>query len=216
VKNINEAMDRCRASKIMHRHRKKFGIPQGTPLSAMAANIAMIAFDLELLQYIKPVGGIYRWYSDDILLLVPPAEEVTAAQTVLQIASKYGLTISNAKTEISRFQVQGGRQLSDRAISYLGFCFDGQRTFLRPSTLSRYYRRMTYAARGAVRGAGKKGKTAADTFKRGLLKDFTHLGRRNFYSYSRRAHNSMPDSIIKRQLRRHFRILLRKLLSKGR
>ncbi len=216
VKNINEAMDRCRASKIVHRHNKKFGIPQGTPLSALAANVAMIAFDLELLQCIKSVDGVYRRYSDDILLLVPPAKEMAAAQAVLRIAGKYGLTISSAKAETSRFQVRGGRQSADRPISYLGFCFDGQRTFLRPSTLSRYYRRMTYAARGAVRGAGKKGKPAAEIFKRGLLKDFTHLGRRNFYSYSRRAHNCMPDSIIKKQLRRHFKILLRKLLSNGR
>lgn len=216
VTDINAALDRCRAGKIIHKHRGPCGIPQGTPLSAMAANISMISFDSQLLSYIQSVGGYYRRYSDDILILVPPTEEANATIITTRIANSCGLTISSLKTEVSRFQTINGTQSSDRPISYLGFCFDGARTFLRASTLSRYYRRMTYATRGAVRGSVKKGALAADTFKRTLYKDFTHLGRRNFYSYSRRADRKMPNSIIKKQLKRHFEILLRKLLARGR
>lgn len=216
VKNINSALDRCRAGKIMHKHRDLFGIPQGTPFSAIAANIAMMSLDIEILNYVNSIGGFYRRYSDDILVLVDPADEKVTEKMIADVAKSHGLNISKDKTEISRFSVQSGKQVADMPISYLGFCFDGQRAFLRSSTLSRYYRRMTYATRGAVRGAGKKGKPASETFMRELYKDFTHLGRRNFYSYSKRAHSSLPGSIIKKQMRRHFKILLRKLLSKGR
>jgi RNA-directed DNA polymerase len=216
VKNINQALDRVRLAKKLHKHKATVGIPQGTPISAAAANIAMIEFDLVVLKYVNSIGGMYRRYSDDILLLVSPDQEVNTRKVVADSASRYGLTISKAKTEVSRFEVVNGQQSADRPISYLGFCFDGEKTFLRPSTLSRYYRRMTYAARGAVRGAGKKGKPFSETFKRSLYKDFTHLGRRNFYTYSKRAHERMPNSIIKKQLKRHFEILLRKLVSRGR
>lgn len=216
VQNINEALDRCRAAKFVHKHKAIEGIPQGTPISATAANIAMMAFDRAVHAYVSEIAGTYRRYSDDIMLLVPPENEYSAQEFMNSLAASHGLTISVSKTEISRFRVIGGVQTADNPISYLGFCFDGTKTFLRPSTLSRYYRRMTYAVRGAVRGAGKKGRPATDTFKRGLFTEFTHLGKRNFYSYSRRAHAKLPNSIVKRQLRRHFRVLLRKLVSKGR
>lgn len=215
VKNINASLDRCRSAGLIYRNGNKFGIPQGTPFSAIAANVAMIAFDLDVKKYIDSIGGLYRRYSDDILLLVSPADENASKKALTDAALRHGLTISAEKTEISHFQKVAVGQATDRPISYLGFCFDGQKTYLRPSTLSRYYRRMTYATRGAARGAGKKGRPVSETFKRSLYKDFTHLGRRNFYSYSKRADGTLPKSIVKKQLRRHFTVLLRKLLSNG-
>ncbi len=215
VKDINKALDRCRKAKAIVSNTKGNEIPQGTPLSAIAANVSMHQFDEELQSFAISLGGVYRRYSDDVLLLVPPEEEANALARLAKVATDNELSISSDKTEVARFTVSAGVQTSDRPISYLGFCFDGQNTALRPSTLSRYYRRMTYAARGAARGAGKKGKPASSAFKRTLFRDFTHLGRRNFYSYSKRADAKMPNSIIKRQLRRHFRILLRKIEAKG-
>ena len=215
VKDINAALNRCRMAKILKHNRDPFGIPQGTPLSAVAANLAMIEFDIQINKMVKERRGFYRRYSDDILILMPPQHEAATLALVTTLAGQFGLTISSAKTDISRFQRQGTTLQADRPLSYLGFCFDGMSTTLRPSTLSRYYRRMTYATRGAVRGAGAKGKSAADTFRRSLFRDFTHLGRRNFYSYSKKADAKMPNSKIKKQLRRHFQILLRKLMNKG-
>ena len=42
--------------------------------------------------------------------------------------------------------------------------------------------------------AGKAGQQAASAFKRGLLRDFTHLGSRNFYSYARVNIIREPDT----------------------
>jgi hypothetical protein len=215
VSDINRALGRCRDSKIVKSNKKDRGIPQGTAISAIAANVFMYQFDLDAKALVSSFGGSYRRYSDDILILIPLAQQHVAMQKILEIAEQNRLTISPDKTEISRFSISGTEQVADRPISYLGFCFDGQKTFLRPSTLSRYYRRMTYAARGAARGAGKKGSPVSQTFKRSLFSDFTHLGKRNFYTYSRRADQKMPNSIIRRQLRRHFEILLRKIEKRG-
>lgn len=215
VKDINQALDRCRVAKAIIPNPKNCEIPQGTPLSAIAANVAMHSFDEALQSFAMGCDGVYRRYSDDVLLLVPPGKEHDAIDELSRASNANGLTISADKTEIARFKLSSGKQIADRPISYLGFCFDGQTTTLRPSTLSRYYRRMTYAARGAALGAGKKGKAASETFKRRLYRDFTHLGRRNFYSYSKRADAKMPRSVIKRQLRKHFQILLRKIESRG-
>ena len=55
----------------MVRWKKEYRIPQGTPISALAANIAMIDFDIEMVREINALGGSYRRYSDDILVVVP-------------------------------------------------------------------------------------------------------------------------------------------------
>jgi hypothetical protein len=47
------------------------GIPQGTAISAVLANIYAIDFDQALNIYAISNGGIYRRYSDDIILVIP-------------------------------------------------------------------------------------------------------------------------------------------------
>ncbi len=176
----------------------------------------MLEFDRYVQNWVNSVGGSYRRYSDDIMVLVSLELEIEAQTVISDRAMQIGLTINESKTEVSRFSLSGGIQISDAPITYLGFTFDGTSVGLRSRTLSRYYRRMTYATRRTVRTAGKAGQIAANAFKRGLFRDFTHLGRRNFYSYARQAERKLTGSIVKKQLRRHFQILLRKLKNRGR
>lgn len=124
------------------------------------------------------------------------------------------IKISEEKTETSLFQRKGGIISCDRPITYLGFTFDGQRVTLKGRTLSRYYRRMSYATRRAAASAKNQG--SQEVFKRTLYRDFTHLGTDNFYAYARRSAKILNDQSPKRQLRRHFRILHRKLNNGGR
>lgn len=128
-----------------------------------------------------------------------------------------GLTINSEKTEISHFtQVGPGVHSCDRPLTYLGFTYDGVSASLKARTLSRYYRRMTYAARATVRGALAVKAAPSKAHKRAVFRSLTHLGRRNFYQYAKRANGVFHSAIIKRQLRRHFIIVLRKLQEKGR
>jgi hypothetical protein len=216
VSDISSALDRSRASKIIRKNTANREVPQGTPISAVFANVSMLAFDRAMYKWCLEVSGSYRRYSDDIMLLVPPGLEHEAAIKLTCEANALGLTVNAAKTEVSRFSVVKGLQECDSPVQYLGFIFDGDRVSLRDRALSRYYRRMTYATRQSVRGAGKAGKLASQAHKRALFRDFTHLGTSNFYTYANRAHKKFPKSAIKRQLRRHFQVLLRKLKNRGR
>jgi hypothetical protein len=216
VPDVSSAMRTLRKVKLVHVNTRSCGIPQGTPISAVFANVAMAEFDLEMLKWSAVRRGSYRRYSDDIILIVPPAVEAEASAFVPTLARSMGLTINPGKTEISRFTVSPSGLTVDKPMTYLGFTFDGSRVSIRARTLSRYYRRMTYAVRGTIRGAGRKGQSAASAFRRTLFRDISHLGKSNFYSYAAKADSKFSVSIVKRQLRKHFQILLRKLNNRGR
>lgn len=216
VNSVSDAMRRCREAGLIKRNEQSCDIPQGTPISAVFANASMLDFDRAVSAWVKDNGGSYRRYSDDIMILVQPSLEVTASEFVRQHAGFLGLTINQEKTEVSRLVSLGEKLVADRPITYLGFTFDGAEVSLRLRTLSRYYRRMTYATRGAARYAAKLGHKAEATYKRSLFRDFSHYGHRNFYSYAKKADSKFSNSVVKRQLRRHFTILLRKLKNKGR
>lgn len=192
------------------------GIPQGSPISAVLSNVYMIDFDAACFEYIKSIGGFYRRYSDDIFIVCKPEYEEAVRTHITNKISELGsaISISADKTEISHFtQQEGGVQVCDQPISYLGFTFDGARTTLRARTLSRYYRRMTYASRRTAKVA--RDKSATKVFKRKLYRQFSHLGKSNFYSYAKRASSILEDETPKRQLRRHIPILHRKLRNRG-
>jgi Reverse transcriptase (RNA-dependent DNA polymerase). len=49
----------------------KKGIPQGTSISAVLANVYMIDFDKKVCALLKNLGGMYRRYSDDFIIVIP-------------------------------------------------------------------------------------------------------------------------------------------------
>lgn len=55
-------------------NRQPYGIPQGTPISDLLANIYLIDFDIEMKSYCDARGGTYYRYSDDILVILPGSE----------------------------------------------------------------------------------------------------------------------------------------------
>ena len=75
------------SSKLVCRHAGSKGIPQGTPLSAIAANISMLEFDAAVHAVVSAAGGSYRRYSDDILILCSP-EHITALEAAVEDALK--------------------------------------------------------------------------------------------------------------------------------
>lgn len=119
VKKINSALDRCRESKLLRKNHSVSGIPQGTPISAVAANIAMIDFDVRISEKIVELGGSYRRYSDDILILVDPKHASKIEKFTIDQATVSGLNINSDKAEISHFSINNGLQSADRALAYL-------------------------------------------------------------------------------------------------
>jgi RNA-directed DNA polymerase len=190
--------------------KKDYRIPQGTPISALAANISMIDFDVEMRRTITALGGSYRRYSDDILIIVPAAHRA-AVPDILESSLK--LNTRRLKVNLDKAdEIEFGpgslaKGLGTKALQYLGFIFDGQRQFLRSSTLAKYYRRVHRAVGWAKRQQIKviKGKAAGRVtlHRRRLLANLTHLGSGNFVTtYGADAQAKMGGG-IRQQLSRH-------------
>ena len=199
------------STNLVEQWRRDYRIPQGTPISALAANISMLDFDIEINRIVKLLGGSYRRYSDDILIVVPSIHR-SAVPAILRDTLKNKtrrLRVNDKKTEIIEF-IPGA--LADgpgtRALQYLGFIFDGRRTLLRSSTISKYYRRV-YRAVGSAQKAKKKALSGnlhgrPVLHRRGLLANLTHLGTGNFVTtYAKNAQSTLGGDAIKRQLSRH-------------
>lgn len=182
---------------LVERNLASHGIPQGSPISAILANLYLLPFDERMVQLAQHVGGTYRRYSDDILWIAPLEAESLIKETVAQEISALKLSIQPEKTTTSHFLRAADQtavlHTGDKPFQYLGFTFDGKRRLLRAQTLSRFWRKAVRAVRKAkadARAAQERGR-AGGVFKRGLYRRFTHLGRNNFITYARRSSQLM-------------------------
>lgn len=114
-----------------------------------------------------------------------------------------------------------------KSLQYLGFEFNGQTIFIRSASLSRYFRKMKSRIVKTVSMAYSDKSKSNKIWKEQLFHRYTHLGKRNFLRYAynaskREYQNSkgenkigMDSPAIKKQLSRHFEILLKTLNDKN-
>lgn len=189
---------------LINTNRQNFGIPQGSPISAVLSNIYLLDFDRRMCQLANDIGGHYRRYSDDILWICPQEKKPVVEHEVVNAISDVHLKINLEKTETSIFNVtDDGRLHADRLLQYLGFTFDGGRRLIRSSTLANFYRRMRRAVRRAAQAA-KLNPQSPRIFRRKLYRRFTHLGRHNFIAYAYRSAKKLNNTGLKRQLAKHW------------
>ena len=137
------------------RHDDEYGIPQGSPLSGIFANVFMIDFDYKLNEYAKSKNGLYMRYSDDLILIIPK-DEVNSIDDLwnyivnLKRDYKY-LKINESKTSgyvyengliKSLHNESNGFKISGNFIPYLGFSFDGTYIKFRDKTLTKFFYKM--------------------------------------------------------------------------
>lgn len=210
---------RGKNSNLVVQNTNTFGIPQGTPLSGLYANVSLIEFDERVSGAVQKLGGSYRRYSDDIAILIP--DEITPS-TVIDIVtaelSIIGLLLSVTKTDVSHFQNNGGTQESDSLFQYLGFTFDGKFTRIRQSSLNRYYAKMNRGVRAKVHAAKDKNIPPSEIYMRELFRKYTHFGKsRNFPRYAFRAAAVHDAPEIRQQLKRHmaiFKLMVKNAIDK--
>lgn len=171
-------------AKLVHKREdeKDYGIPQGTPISDLIANMYLLDFDVYMNQCATKRGGFYFRYSDDILLVLPGDGRAAfgAEKVIARMIKKSGnkLEIKPSKTEIvcytgeqnskrrcyslvkdEKTQLRKKRSLNE-GLSYLGFRYDGSNIFIRNSTLSNLRRKVVKACVNAaylhVRGHKEK------------------------------------------------------------
>ena len=201
--------------KIIQINQNNFGIPQGSPVSAVLSNIYMLEYDRIIMKLANELGFIYRRYCDDIIVICKTDELTKIKEILYENIAKFSLTIQPEKEDIINFKKdntqkwRGFKNGTDvyKNLQYLGFEFNGVDTFIRSSSMSKYHRRMKAGVRETIKRAyGRKSK-GRKIFKKSLHDRFTHLGSQNFITYGHRAAEKMKSAAIKKQLSKHFKQL---------
>lgn len=198
------------------------GIPQGTPISAAASNLYMIDFDAAARSYCDGIGALYRRYSDDILVICPPAQAKAAETKIMDLIRSEKLEISPLKTERADFS--GATPVpGSKAAQYLGFTLHETGPSIRESSLARQWRKMRRAVRRTEKIARQQiaaGK-AKKVYTKKLFRRFSHLKVRddeglrivrNFSSYGRRSAATFGSGEkITQQVKRFERAALKEI-----
>lgn len=175
--------------------KRTVGIPQGTPMSAVLANVYMLPFDHTINELVKGIKGLYRRYSDDMIVICAEKHSADILLAFETAIAERKLEIQHDKTQIFRFSRKGtGYQCSQvyqkgihptKNLEYLGFEFDGEYTFLKSASLSSYYRKMKRAVQRSryYSKSVKHSRSLGKLFQTRLYKKFTYLGakRRRIY-----------------------------------
>lgn len=186
------------------------GVPQGTPISGLFANIYLLEVDKAVRAAVDAMGGSYRRYSDDICVVLPVTADPTKFEAELaRLMDEVRLELKPSKTSRTQFAGPPGGPLtwSGDRLQYLGFEFDGRRALIRPQTVRNFYAKMKRGILRTVKDARARGVSdPAHIHLRVLMRNFTHAGRRNFVSYAYRASDIMGSPAIRKQVSRHKEI----------
>jgi hypothetical protein len=187
------------ASIPIHLNKTKIGIPQGTPISAVLANLYLIDLDQEMVELCQKRNALYQRYSDDIIVICSAADEAEISQYFEKLVLGHKLSISKDKCERVDFGVSG-----HEAIQYLGFDISPDNALIRASSLSRQWRKL----RRSIRKTKMIGEEAIGSgrskiiYTKKLRKRFSPTGVRNFSSYARRSADVFDAKGIVKQVRR--------------
>lgn len=214
---------------LVQKNKNSYGIPQGSPISGVLANIYMLEADKKINDFVQSRGGRYIRYSDDFIIILPSRPGIDSIQSVKKIKC-YINQVPHLKLETNKTQyfyyeagdlVNRKKDLdndgddSKRVIDFLGFTFNGAEIRIRPKTISKYYYRMYRKARGIVKfnGISPQGKPISG---KNLYKLYSEKGacgnHGNFLTYVNRAASEYgPNEPIKRDTRRHMQ-KIRKVL----
>lgn len=206
--SIQDFREIVRTKGLISTNKAPYGIPQGSPISALLSNIYMLNFDIDMKKYVDACDGKYFRYCDDMLFIVPTILRDKVAGYAQSKIKQLKVTINTQKTELRTFKYQNGNLSADNMLQYLGFMFDGENVYIRSSSLARFSEKMKKGIRLAKKTRDKyntirdkKNLPQKNLYKRKLYSRYTHLGGRNFITYGLRAANKMQSKTIKRQLK---------------
>jgi Reverse transcriptase (RNA-dependent DNA polymerase) len=99
---------------IIKKNTKEHGIPQGSPISDILANIYLLEFDKLVNEYVEKRGGVYTRYSDDILVIAPVSAEqaLEVERYIRELIKNFGtaLKIKQEKSTILEFYTVENRR----------------------------------------------------------------------------------------------------------
>ncbi|MCC9072722.1 hypothetical protein LNQ49_14135 [Flavobacterium sp. F-65] len=225
------------------------GIPQGSAMSAVLSNIYLIDFDNWLKEQSINLDFTYRRYCDDIIIICNTIDAKDINQKLVEEIEKYKVTIQSKKTELIEFKVNSkgvirgfnkskiikenatinsqNEQQYYKNLQYLGFEFNGQNIYIRPGSLSRYFRKMKGRIIKSIMMSYSDKSKKDKILKKQIFERYSHLGKRNFLSYAINSSKEfysnskgvkkegMNSLSIKRQLTSHFSIMEQSINNKS-
>ena len=170
----------------VHVNKKAYGMVQGSAISSVMSNIYMIKFDKLVNEIVTSNNGIYRRYSDDIIIIIP---NITKAKElynkIMSIKDKIpNLIMSPEKTNcfikrkdsITSIDIVKNKVLKENTIiNYLGFSYDGKFVKIREKTVAKYYRKMYARIKTINKWTVKTGKNIG---RKKLYKQYSYLGKK--------------------------------------
>ena len=141
--------------KIIKRHKDSKGIPQGTAISAILANVYMLDFDKQVNDMVKGLGGVYMRYSDDFIIILPDEADFKLMYGELQeIIRSVKLEVKDDKTQIYKHSLDSspkiqcvmsqyidGAKKNKDMVEYLGLAYDGESVEIKDATRHKFLRR---------------------------------------------------------------------------
>jgi RNA-directed DNA polymerase len=199
-----------------------YGIPQGSAMSSLLSNIYMIPFDIKMTKLAEDLGGLYRRYCDDIIFVCERSQRGLVEKEIKAAISERGKHLIiheiddnklNSKSQCHDFTDE---KIKRRTLKYLGFSFDGKVVSIREEKLANYLRKSKRGIFSARKGAEIKlremynkkqpfEKKHKKLFRKTLYDRYTHLGKRNFISYSHNSFKEIGDEKIKQQVKNHYK-----------
>ncbi|WP_210335168.1 reverse transcriptase domain-containing protein [Mesorhizobium mediterraneum] len=115
--SVEETDDRGRKTRTTEARDKRRGIPQGSPLSPLLANLYMRRFVLgwKKLGLEQSLGARLVTYADDLVILCRRGNAEAALQRLRAIMGKLKLTVSEDKTRICK--------VPEGEFDFLGYTF---------------------------------------------------------------------------------------------
>lgn len=170
------------------------GIPQGLPISATLANVYMCDFDEIIYNEVTKVKGLYRRYSDDIIIVCPIEHADFTRQLVFDQIKNIKLEIEERKTNMYTLLHNEGRPIiiadkdnQKKELEYLGFSFDGVRPLIKKSGIEKHYHKMRKAQKRHLWYATHMNNaTAGFIFENQILKRFGLSGSKRHRIRTRR------------------------------
>lgn len=196
----------------------KIGVPQGSPISSVLANVYMLTADRSIQEYISAIGGFYMRYSDDFIIIIPSTSSDfdNHLKSILDILhSVPHLTLKPSKTKIFYYDNASIENCTDlfvkkepnessekqkNIVEFLGFAFDGKHVRLRDKTISKYYNRLYRKLRTIV----KKKRLTSNNQKVSYKNIYDKYSYKGSSGYLRRKAKRLGASTVKSNVHGNF------------